>query len=134
MDMTNNYVQKHDKLMRHLGMTIETATPTYSKVTMPLADCVKNGMGLAHGGAIFALVDVAFGTAANAEKSCCVVSLHTSIDFLQPGTVSPLTAEAFRVRDGKHILNYDVQVHDGSGTLVARSLCSGFQTDVPLPD
>ncbi|MBQ9453084.1 MAG: PaaI family thioesterase [Desulfovibrio sp.] len=129
-----NYVAKHDKLMRYLEMTIETATPEYSKVTMPITENHKNGMGVAHGGAIFALVDVAFGSAANAAKTSGVVSLHSSIEFLRPGTVSPLTAEAFVVRDGKHILNYDVKVHDGSGVLVARSMCAGFQTDIPLPD
>ncbi|MBQ9407107.1 MAG: PaaI family thioesterase [Desulfovibrio sp.] len=130
----SNYVQKHDKLMRYLDMTIEVATPEYSRVTMPITENHKNGMGVAHGGSIFALLDVAFGCAANSGKESAVVSLHTSVDFLRPGTVSPLMAEARVVRDGKHILNYDVQVFDGSGVLVARSACSGFQTDVPLPD
>lgn len=129
-----NYVQKHDKLMRYLDMTIETATPEYSKVTMPITENHKNGMGVAHGGAIFALADVAFGSAANAGKTCGVVSLNSSIEFLRPGKVSPLTAEAFVVRDGKHILSYDVKVHDGSGALVARCMCAGFQTEIPLPE
>ena len=55
----NNYVAKHDKLMRHLGMTIEEASREYARVTMPIEEHNKNGMGLAHGGAIFALADVA---------------------------------------------------------------------------
>ena len=129
-----NYVQKHDKLMRYLDMTIETVTPEYSRVTMPITDNHKNGMGVAHGGAIFALVDVAFGSAANSGKTTGVVSLHSTIDYLRPGKVSPLIAEANIVRDGAHILNYDVKVYDGSGTLVARSTCAGFQTDIPLPE
>lgn len=129
-----NYVQKHDRLMRHLGMTIEVATPEHSRVTMPIAEHNRNGMGVAHGGAIFALADVAFGCAANAGRRCGVVSLNSTIEFLRPGTVSPLVAEAHVVRAGKRILNYDVQVRDSSGALVARCVCSGFQTDIPLPD
>ena len=59
-----NYVAKHDKLMRHLQMSIESASRGYAKVSMPLTENHKNGMGVAHGGAIFALADVAFGAAA----------------------------------------------------------------------
>ena len=46
-------------------MTIEEATREYARVSMPITENNKNGMGLAHGGAIFALADVAFGAAAN---------------------------------------------------------------------
>lgn len=63
-----NYVAKHDKLMRHLQMTIESASRDYAKVSMPLTENHKNGMGVAHGGAIFSLADVAFGAAANARS------------------------------------------------------------------
>ena len=40
-----NYVAKHDKLMRHLQMTIESASRDYAKVSMPLTENHKNGMG-----------------------------------------------------------------------------------------
>lgn len=129
-----NYVKKHDKLMRHLDMTIEEATPEYAKVSMPLNECHKNGMGIAHGGAIFSLADVAFGAAANAGKEYSVVSLSTSIEYLRPGKIGPLTAEAFAVRNGKHIQNYEVKVFDASGEMIARCMASGFQTDIRLPD
>ena len=102
-----------------------------------IACAIADGVLCVHflaGGAIFALADVAFGSAANAGKTCGVVSLNSSIEFLRPGKVSPLTAEAFVVRDGKHILSYDVKVHDGSGALVARCMCAGFQTEIPLPE
>lgn len=128
-----NYVAKHDKLVRHLQMNIESASKGYAKVTMPITENHKNGMGMAHGGAIFSLADVAFGTAANAGSETGVVSLSTTIEFLRPGKVSPLTAEARVVRAGQHILTYDVEVFDGSGALVAKCMSSGFLTDVPLP-
>lgn len=130
----NNYVAKHDKLMRHLGMTIEEATREYARVSMPIADHNKNGMGLAHGGAIFALSDVAFGAAANAGQVNGVVSLTSSIEFLRPGRVGPLSAEARLVRKGAHIQSYTVEIRDAEGQLIARSMATGFQTDVPLPD
>ena len=60
------YVRKHDKLVRHLDMCIEEVSREYARVTMPITENHKNGMGVAHGGAIFSLADVAFGCAANA--------------------------------------------------------------------
>lgn len=83
-----NYVAKHDKLMHYLQMTIESANPEFARVSMPLTENHRNGMGCAHGGAIFALADVAFGAAANAGKDTGVVSLSTTIEFLRPGKVA----------------------------------------------
>ena len=130
----NNYVAKHDKLVRHLGMTIEEATREYARVSMPITENNKNGMGLAHGGAIFALADVAFGAAANAGQVNGVVSLNSTIEFLRPGLASPLKAEAHLVRKGAHIQSYTVEVRDADGQLIARCMATGFQTDVPLPE
>lgn len=51
---------------RLLGMEILDASEGYSRVTMDCAGKMNPG-GVAHGGAIFALTDQAFGIAAN----CC---------------------------------------------------------------
>ena len=47
------YVRKHDKLVRHLDMCIEEVSREYARVTMPITENHKNGMGVAHGGAIW---------------------------------------------------------------------------------
>ncbi|MCX4309552.1 MAG: PaaI family thioesterase [Desulfovibrio sp.] len=133
MDVDKNYITKHDKLLRLMQMKIEEATPEYARVTMPLLEQHKNGMGVAHGGAIFALADVAFGAASNADRDCGVVNMMSSIEYLRPGRVGPLMAEARAVRIGGHIANYDVQIFDGEGALIARAIVSGYLTDVPLP-
>lgn len=133
MDVDKNHITKHDKLLRLMQMKIEEATPEYARVTMPLLEQHKNGMGVAHGGAIFALADVAFGAASNADRDCGVVNMMSSIEYLRPGRVGPLMAEARAVRIGGHIANYDVQIFDGEGALIARAIVSGYLTDVPLP-
>ena len=129
-----NYVKKHDKLLRYLQMNIETATLEHARVSMPLTENHRNGMGYAHGGAIFALADVAFGAAANADKDCGVVSLYATIEYLRPGRVGPLVAESHVVRNGQHIQSYTVEIFDGEGVLIARSVAAGYQTDIKLPD
>ena len=40
------YVRKHDKLVRHLDMCIEEVSREYARVTMPITENHKNGMGV----------------------------------------------------------------------------------------
>lgn len=88
------YVRKHDKLVRHLDMCIEEVSREYARVTMPITENHKNGMGVAHGGAIFSLADVAFGCAANAgQRPRCGQPVHHH-RVPAPRCVSPLKAEA----------------------------------------
>lgn len=133
MDVDANYVARHDRLVRLLKMKIECATPEFARVTMPLTEDHKNGMGAAHGGAIFSLADVAFGAAANSNREFGVVNMSSSIEYLRPGLKGPLVAEAKAVRLGGHIASYDVRIFDGDGILIARAMASGYATNVPLP-
>lgn len=133
MDPEANYVARHDKLVKFLQMKVEIVKPEYAKVSMPITENHKNGMGEAHGGAIFALADVAFGAAANADRQCGVVSMVSSIEFLRPGSIGPLVAIARGIRLGGHVVSYDVQVFDGKENLIARAMTTGFVTSIPLP-
>lgn len=134
MKLEENYVVKHDKLVPLLGMKIESASPEFARVSMPIVEHHRNGMGAVHGGAIFALADVAFGAAANAERHTGVVSLCSSIEFLRAALKGPLVGEAHAIRIGGHIASYDVKIFDGEGILVARSMCTGYVTDLALPE
>lgn len=129
----DNFVAKHDKLMRLLNITIEEAREDYSRVSMPLTSDNINGMGMAHGGAIFSLADIAFGSAANAGKHHSVVSLTSHVEFLRPGSVGPLVAEARLVRGGQHVMNYEVDIFDANEVLIAKCLSTGFRTNLPHP-
>ncbi|MCR4667167.1 MAG: PaaI family thioesterase [Desulfovibrio sp.] len=125
--MGNTVVEK-DRIMRLMEMTAEEVRPGYARIRMPLKDDFKNGMGFAHGGTIFSLADIAFGAAANEGAESFVVTLSTSIEYLRPGAVGPLSAEATLIRGGKHIQNYEVKVFDGNGELIARTMACGYQT------
>lgn len=133
MNREINFVEKHDKMVRTMNMKVEVATPQYAKVSMPLTDNHKNGMGFAHGGAIFALADVAFGAASNADREFGVVNMSTSIEYLQPGNIGPLVAEARALRLGGHIVNYMVQIFDGERNMIAHATITGYVTKIALP-
>ena len=99
-EKNGNPLAELDNMYKLLDMHVEEARPEYSRVTMPITQKVKNGMGIAHGGAIFTLADIAFGAACNSDARTGVVSLSTSIQFLAPGREGPLVAEARRVSSG----------------------------------
>ncbi|MDE5833616.1 MAG: PaaI family thioesterase [Desulfovibrio sp.] len=134
MSVADNYVAKHDRLVRYLGITIEEASPGYARASMPLTPDHLNGMAVAHGGAIFALADAVFGAAANADRSCGVVNIVSSIEYLLPGKTGPLLAEANLTRAGNRIVSYTVRVYDGEKNLVAQCMTTGYATNVPLPE
>ena len=131
MENSENFVIRNDKLMRHLNITVEEAREDYARATMPLTSDNINGMGMAHGGALFSLADIAFGSAANAGNHHCVVSLTAHMEFLRPGAAGPLVAEARLVRGGQHIMNYEVDIFDARDVLIAKCLSTGFRTSLP---
>lgn len=99
---------------RLLGITIIEASEGYSKVTMETAG-KANPDGVAHGGAIFALADQAFGIAAN----CCGIhraAVSVSIQYLVPAT-GMLTAVARRVEDNGTCDTYQVMIYAGERTV-----------------
>jgi len=99
---------------RLLGMEITEALEGYSRVTMDCAGRMNPG-GVAHGGAIFALADQAFGIAAN----CCGVhrvAISASILYIAPAK-GKLVAIARRVADNGTCDTYRVMVYEGERTV-----------------
>ena len=125
-------IQNGDHLYQLMDMTIEEARPDYARVSMPISLPIVNGMGVAHGGALFTLADIAFGAASNCEEETGTVTLSTSIQFLAPGRMGPFTAEARLVRGGRRIVTYDVDVRDADGTLLVHAVTQGMKTDRPF--
>src|SRR5512136_1738545 len=100
---------------RLLQMEILEASDGYSRVTMDCAGKMNPG-GVAHGGAIFALADQAFGIAAN----CCGVrrvAVSVSIHYIA-AEKGDLVAVARRVADSGSCDTYCVMVHEG-GRVIA---------------
>lgn len=123
----------HDKLVRHLDMCIEEVSREYARVTMPITENHKDRHGRGPRRRHLLPGRRGLRLCGNAGNDHGVVSLSTTIEYLRPGVVSPLKAEARLVRNGAHVLTYDVNVYDGSGAHVAKCLATGFQTNVPLP-
>jgi len=95
---------------RLLGMIVTKAHDGYAEVVMDLTG-KTNPDGIAHGGAIFALADHAFGIAANCGgKNRVAVSVH--ILYIAPATGS-LLARAELVADNGKYSTYRIIVSEG---------------------
>ena len=100
----------HSEFAQLLGMEITEAHDGYARVVM---DCSgkKNPNHVAHGGAICALADQAFGIAANcAGIDRVAVSIH--IQYISPATGS-LIAVAHRVADNGRYSTFRIMIHEG---------------------
>ena len=95
-------------------MKVVEARDGYAKVVM---DCTgkMNPHAVAHGGAIFALADQAFGIAANcAGTDRVAVSVH--IQYIAPAT-GALVAIAEKVADNGMYSTFRVMVYEGERTI-----------------
>jgi acyl-CoA thioesterase len=102
-------VFNHSEFAQLLGIEITEAHDGYARVVM---DCTgkNNPRGVAHGGAIFALADQAFGIAANCGGAIRVaVSIH--IQYISPAT-GALVAVAHRVADNGRYSTFRVMVYE----------------------
>ncbi|MGD0918784.1 MAG: hotdog fold thioesterase, partial [Thermodesulfobacteriota bacterium] len=85
---------EREPFARKFGLKLLDLDEGYSKVEMTFTPDMDNIFGLAHGGALFALIDEAFETAANSHGTVAV-ALNMNITYVSsPPRGSRLMAEA----------------------------------------
>jgi len=101
----------------------------YSVVHMIYKSEKMNNMyARAHGGAIFALIDEAFETAAQTDGTIAA-ALNVNVTYVttpEPG--QSLQAQAQRVSQTKKTASYDIKVTDQNGQVIALCQALAFRT------
>jgi len=115
------------------GLKLVALEAGYSRVEMTFTADMENLFGMAHGGALFALIDEAFETAGNSHGTVAVaLSMTVSyIDSPTPGC--RLIAEAREFSRTRKTANYDIKVHDDNGRLIASCQALVYRKGIPLP-
>ncbi len=104
---------------KKMGMELIELDEGYSKVKMAFKEDMENIFGMAHGGAIFSLIDEAFETAANSHGTTAV-ALSMNITYIKPASAGDvLYAEAKEVSRSGRIGTYTIKVENDSGNLIA---------------
>jgi acyl-CoA thioesterase len=115
------------------GIKVLELKKGYSLVQMKTKKSYDNIFSITHGGAIFSLVDVAFGSAANSYGTVAV-ALNISINYMKSVLAGDtLTAEATEVSRGRKVATYNILVRNSSNEIIASSQNVAYLKDEKLP-
>jgi acyl-CoA thioesterase len=131
-ELVQRHFRTHDTFARHMGIEVIEVKPGYAKAVMPLDAPQKNGVGLAHGGAVFGLADVAFGGASNSTGEVAL-GIVSSINYMAAGKTGPLAAEARELHRSRKLGHDEVLVFDGNETLIAVCRATAYFRGDMLP-
>jgi len=118
---------------RKSGLKLVEVQEGYARVEMVFSEDMENIFGMAHGGALFALMDEAFEIAANSHGTMAV-ALNMNVNYLaSPSRGAKLTAEAKELNKTRKTAFYDIRVTDEEANLIASCQALVYRKDTPLP-
>ena len=118
---------------KKFGLKLIDLKDGYAKVEMNFTPDMENFLGMAHGGALFALIDEAFETASNSHGTVAV-ALNMNVTYVSsPSPGSKLFAEAQEFSHTKKTAGYDIRVFDAGKNLIAFCQALVYRKGTPLP-
>ena len=127
---------KNEPFANHMGIRLVDVAPGYAMVEARFSEKMKSFHGLIHGGAIFALIDEAFGAASNSHGTIAL-ALNMSLTFVKPPkNDSLLVAEAREESRTNRTATYHIEViekDDGGDRKIAICQALVYRKDKNLP-
>lgn len=111
----------------HNGIKLTALADNFASCKVELTPNSMNAQGMAHGGMVFALLDVAAGYAA-AYIDRRLVTQAANISFLRPAVGEYLIAKAEPIKVGKTISVVEARAYDDQDRLVAHATFTVFYT------
>ena len=109
---------RKDAFAAFVGIELLEAGGGGARARLKLKDHHLNGLGMVHGGAVFALADLTFAAAVN-SRGRAAVAIHCSISYMKAPQGDTLVAEAREVSCGAKIAVYGIRITDATGELVS---------------
>ena len=121
-----NWMKTNNQFWTLLGMEILDLRKGWAKIRLPISEQLTNGIGVAHGGAIFSPADSAVGMAlvGMLEKDETLSTLEMKINYVKPISNGDIIAEARIVHRGTMTAVGDVDVRDKKGHLIAKAMAT----------
>ena len=124
---------EEEPFAKKFGLKLVDLNEGYSKVEMVFTPDMENIFGMAHGGALFALMDEAFETASNSHGTMAV-ALNMNVTYIAPPAKGGrLIAEAKEFNRTKRTAVYDIRVSDDENNLVATCQALVYRLGKALP-
>ena len=118
MDEIATFIRQNDRFAAHNDMELVEMGAGWAVARMALQPHHLNGVGTAHGGAIFALGDLAFAAASNSYGTVAM-GINVSIQYVKAARGGTLTATARETSRGHKLATYTVDITDDAGDVVA---------------
>jgi acyl-CoA thioesterase len=116
-----------DKLISLFGIEVEEAAEGHARVSAVVTDQFLQVHGLAHGGFMFTLLDVAFALAVNAKVDAVAVQWSIS-QFRSARAGEKVTAECRLLHGGRRLMVVELMASGAEGKALAR----GHATAIPV--
>ena len=109
----------------YLGVSIDELEDGIARLSLPLRREHTNRQGIAHGGVIMTLLDVALCSSARTQHPDAkgVLTITMSTAFIGPGT-GRLLAEGRVLRRGRSTIFTEAEVRNEDGSLVATAIAT----------
>jgi acyl-CoA thioesterase len=117
MEDLKTYFER-DRFAKLCGIELLTVSPGHATARMTVQTNHLNTLGIAQGGAIFTLADLAFAAASNAHGKAAV-AINVSITYLKAVSSGTLHAEARELGVNPKLGTYTVDITDDNKTLIA---------------
>jgi len=107
-----------------LGIEVESVEPGHAVLTMKMRDELMRNGGIAHGGAVAALIDsaMAFAIVPMLGENEHSVTVDLTIHYLRPVSEGSARASARVVRAGKRVITVSAELFDGNEKLAATAI------------
>ena len=123
VDNWSEFIKNHFSTLpyfKFMEVTVLSTSRGTAKLKLPVKAEYSNTYGIAHGGIIASLVDMASGVALRTLKFR-ILTLEVSVNYFKPVQLDDeLIAEAKLVQEGRKILHADIDVFNQNDDLVAR--------------
>jgi uncharacterized protein (TIGR00369 family) len=113
---------------RLLNMKIEEVRENYARLSIEIGKKHMQLLDTVHGGVIASLADSAAAWAIFGSNGLngAPVTVEMKINFLKPVKSGKLVAEARNIHEGSRIFVSDVEIKNGEGDLIAKSLLTYY--------
>ena len=118
IEKAKDFLSKHCRISQALGIEALEFGEKTAKAVLHLDERQTNHYGMAHGGALFTLADIAAGMLAT-HLGYFTVTLSSNMIFFKPGLSAPIYAESELKSDAGKIACIAVRVTDRDDTLLA---------------
>lgn len=121
-----------DRFAASCGVRLVAIEDGYARATLRLLPRHLNGVGVAQGGALFTLADLAFAAACNSHGTVAV-ALDATVTYLRGLARGVLTAEAREVFLSRKVSVCEVKVTAADGAVVALFRGTAYRRDAAGP-